>query len=432
MSPRIKESQRLLRIAKKHLPAETHTFSRGHKCFVDGIYPIFAQSGKGSTFVDVDGNKYIDYMAALGPIILGYSYDAVNKQIKKQIDDGTIFSLPHRLEVESAEMMCKIIPSADMAKFSKTGSDSVTAAVRASRAVTGKNGIAYCGGGGVWHDWFTVITSRNFGIPKSQRNMIKIFEYNNIESLKSLLDNNKEIGTVCMEPMTFEYPKKNFLNMVKKITHEHDALLIFDEVQTGFRWSIGGAEKYFNIKPDLSTWGKAIANGMPLGAITGRSEFMRIFNDVFYSTTFAGEAASLAAFHATVIELEEKDAIKHIHEMGEKFRRQFQKLIYENNAPITIHGFPAKLKLTFDDEKNGDTLLMRSLFCQEMIGRGIFFWQGPLFHTFSHTLDNMKKTLDASYQAIRILERATNAKTMMQMLKGRPMERVMKFPVNKK
>jgi len=429
MNLHLKKSFELLSRAKKVLPAQTHTFSKGYKSFVEGIYPVFANNGKGSHIFDVDGNEFIDYMAALGPIILGYSYDTVNSAIKKQLEDGSIFTLPHRLEVESAELMCEIIPSCEMAKFTKTGSDAVTAAVRAARAISGKDHIAYCGGGGVWHDWFTVITSRNKGIPKSLQKMIKLFEYNDIESLKQILDDDAEIGTVCMEAMVFDYPSKNFLNDVKRITHEHNAVLIFDEVQTGFRWSIGGAQKYFEVEPDISAWGKAMANGMPLGAISGKSEFMKVFDEIFYSTTFGGETLSLAAFVATVNELKDKQALTHIHEMGKKFSLQFNKISEEIDSSITTDGFPAKLRLNIKDKDGNDSLLIRSLFCQENIENGIFFWQGPVFHTFSHSDLDLEKTLDSVYKSMKITKDATEKNMVEKLLRGKPMNKVLSFPV---
>lgn len=415
--------------AKKVLPAQTHTFSKGYRSFVEGKYPVFVTRGKGSHIFDVDGNGFIDYMAALGPIILGYSYDSVNNAIKKELENGSIYTLPHILEVEAAELMSEIIPGHDMAKFTKTGSDAVTAAVRVSRAITGKDNIAYCGGGGVWHDWFTVITSRNMGIPKSLKNMIKIFQYNNIESLKKLLDEDKEIGTVCMEPMIFEKPSNNFLQEVKRVTHDHDAILIFDEVQTGFRWALGGAQEYFGVHADISAWGKAMANGMPLGSITGKSEFMNVFDEVFYSTTFGGETLSLAAFKATVKEIQEKKVIKHIFKMGTKFSDGFKKIVKENDANITIEGFPCKLKLGFPDKDGIDSLLIRSLFCQENIEQGIFFWQGPVFHGYSHSDEDLKKTLNSVEKSIKVVKEATEHETVDKMLRGKPMNRVLSFPV---
>jgi len=411
------------------LPAQTHTFSKGHKSFVDGAYPIFVERANGSHFFDVDGNKFIDYAAALGPIILGYNHEPIVNAIKNQLDKGSIFSLPHKLEVEAAELMCNTIPNTDMAKFTKTGSDSVTAAVRASRAITKKDNIAYCGGGGVWHDWFTIITSLNLGVPKFQKNMIKLFEYNNIESLKKLLDEDKEIGTVCMEPMIFEFPSNNFLSQVKKVTNDHDALLIFDEVQTGFRWSMGGAQEYFDVSPDLTACGKAMANGMPLGSISGKTEFMNIFEDIYYSTTFAGETLSLAAFNATVTELKEKKALNSIHQKGTKFQEEFKELTNEIGISIPIDGHPAKIRLQFLDDKGNESLLLRSLFCQENIQNGIFLWQGPIFHTLSHSDDDMKKTLNSIEKSLKTLKNAIKSNSVKTMLKGKPMKQVMYFPV---
>ena len=349
--------------------------------------------------------------------------------IKNQLEKGSIFSLPHKLEVEAAELMCNTIPHTDMAKFTKTGSDSVTAAVRASRAITKKNNIAYFGGGGVWHDWFTVITSLNRGIPKFQKNMLKLFEYNNIESLKKLLDDDNEIGTVCMEPMIFEFPSNNFLSQVKKVTHDHDALLIFDEVQTGFRWSMGGAQESFDVSPDLTAWGKAMANGMPLGSISGKAEFMSVFEDIFYSTTFGGETLSLAAFIATVTELKEKKALNSIHQKGAKFQDEFKQLSSDIGISIPIDGHPAKIRLQFLDEKENESLLLRSLFCQENIQNGIFFWQGPIFHNYSHSEDDMEKTLNSIEKSLKTLKNAIKCNNVKSMLNGKAMTRVMNFPV---
>jgi glutamate-1-semialdehyde 2,1-aminomutase len=423
------KSQDLLERANKVLPAQTHTFSKGHKSFVDGAYPIFVEKAKGSHLFDVDGNEFIDYVAALGPIILGYNYEPVVLAIKNQLDKGSIFSLPHKLEVEASELMCDTIPNTDMAKFTKTGSDSVTAAIRASRAITKKDNIAYFGGGGVWHDWFTVITSRNQGIPKFQKNMIKLFEYNNIESLKKILDDDKEIGTVCMEPMIFEFPSNNFLSQVKKVAHDHDALLVFDEVQTGFRWSIGGAQEHFDVSPDLTAWGKAMANGMPLGSISGKSEFMNIFEDIFYSTTFGGETLSLAAFTATVTELKEKNALASIHKKGKNFQEQIRQLTHEIGISIPVDGHPSKIRLQFLDDDGNESLLMRSLFCQENIQNGVFFWQGPIFHTYSHSDDDTEKTVDSIEKSLKILKNAIESNNVKKMLKGKPMTRVMNFPI---
>ncbi|MGQ0790783.1 MAG: aminotransferase class III-fold pyridoxal phosphate-dependent enzyme, partial [Nitrosopumilaceae archaeon] len=183
-----KNSERLLKKARNLIPGLSQTFSKAPYSYVEGEYPSYAKSGLGSHLVDVDGNEYIDYVLALGPIILGYSYQTVDNAIKKQLQNGISFSIPHRLEVEVSEQISRMIPGAEMVRFTKTGSDAGTAAVRAARAIRKCDKIAYCGTGGVWHDWFAAITNRNEGIPKSVKKMTKKFVFNNIESLKKIFD----------------------------------------------------------------------------------------------------------------------------------------------------------------------------------------------------------------------------------------------------
>jgi glutamate-1-semialdehyde aminotransferase len=314
----MKNSKKFLIRAKKLIPALSQTFSKAPYSYVEGVYPTYLSRGKGSHVFDVDDNKYIDYVLGLGPIILGYAYTRVDNAIKKQLKNGISFSIPHKLEVEFSEKISSIVPGVEMIRFSKTGSDAGTGAVRAARAFTKRDNIAYCGSGGVWHDWFTVITSRNAGIPKVLSKMIKKFNYNDIDSLKILFENWKEeIAAVYMEPIFSEYPKNNFLQKVKQLSHKYGAVLIFDEVITGFRFAKGGAQELLKVEADLAVFGKGIGNGMPLGAITGKAEIMKEFDDVFYSTTYGGETLSLAAGCAVIDELKEKPVIKHCWKVGE-------------------------------------------------------------------------------------------------------------------
>ena len=227
----LKNSKKYLSKATKLIPALSQTFSKAPYSYVEGVYPTYLSRGKGSHVFDVDGNEFIDYVLALGPIILGYAYPRVDNAIKNQLKKGILFSIPHPLEVELSEKISSIVPGAEMVRFSKTGSDAGTGAVRAARALTKRNNIAYCGTGGVWHDWFTVITSRNAGIPNVLNKMIKKFTYNDIDSLKILFEKwHGEVAAVYMEPIFSEYPRNNFLQNVKNLVHKHGAVLIFDEV----------------------------------------------------------------------------------------------------------------------------------------------------------------------------------------------------------
>ena len=427
MNPQ-KNSKRLLKKARNLIPGLSQTFSKAPYSYVEGVYPTYLSHGKGSRVFDVDNNQYIDYVSALGPIILGYQYKRVDDAIKNQLKKGISFSIPHYLEVELSEKVKSIIPGTDMVRFTKTGSDAGTAAIRAARAYTGYDNIAYCGGGGVWHDWFTIITSRNQGIPKVLKKMIRKFTYNDIDSLKILFEDWKgEIATVYMEPMMTEYPKNNFLQQVKKITHHYGAVLIFDEVITGFRFANGGAQELLKVEADISAWGKAMANGMPLGAITGKREYMEKFNEIFYSTSYGGEALSLAAGIAVIRELKEKPVIKHCWSLGKSLISNFNRMAEEIGVDIKIEGIPVRSKIVCSDEKGEPSLLLKSLFYQESVKRGILFGPGYVFLSYSHSKRDIEKTLKVCETSMKILKNAIKEKNVKKLLNGNEMKPVMTF-----
>lgn len=424
----MKNSRKLLKTAKNLIPALSQTFSKAPYSYVEGIYPAFLSSGKGSHVFDVDNNEFIDYVLALGPITLGYQYKRVDDAIKNQLKKGILFSMPHYLEVELSKEIESIIPGAEMIRFSKTGSDAGTGAVRAARAYTRRDNIAYCGGGGVWHDWFTSITSRNEGIPKILKKMIKKFNYNDIESLKVLFEDWRgEVAAVYMEPMMTEYPKNNFLSQVKKIAHDNGAVLIFDEVITGFRFANGGAQELLKIEADLVAFGKGIANGMPLGAITGKREYMEKFNEVFFSTTYGGEALSLAAGMAVIREIKEKPVIKHCWSLGKSLISEFNRMSDEMGVDVKMDGIPVRSKIVCKDEDGNPSLLYKSLFYQESIKRGILFGPGYVFLSYSHSKKDIEKTLKVCEVSMRILKNAIKEKNVKKLLKGNVMKPVMTF-----
>ena len=329
--PRYKNSVAHYRNAKALLPNQTQTLSKGPGQFVVGEMPLFNQRAKGCFVWDVDGNKFIDFIGARWPIILGYAHPVSDNAIKRQLKDGIIFPQPHPLEAEVAALLTKVIPSAEMVRFAKNGSDATGAAVRIARAYTGKEIIIQCGYHGA-QDWFIVSTERNLGVPKVLRDYIFSFSYNDIESLENLFrDHHGRVAAVIMEPMYDQFPKDNFLEQVKLLTHKNDALLIFDEIITGFRWSLGGAQEYFGVIPDISCFGKAMANGMPISCVVGRRTIMEQTKDVFLSMTYGGECLSLAAAKAVITALKNDSRIlAHIWEMGALLQRGIVKLIKKN------------------------------------------------------------------------------------------------------
>jgi glutamate-1-semialdehyde 2,1-aminomutase len=425
---KLKKSNQYLRRAEKIIPALSQTFSKAPYSYVKGVYPVYLKGGKGSHVFDVDGNEFIDYVLGLGPIGLGYCYKPVDRAIMKQLSNGISFSMPHYLEVEYSEKLQKIIPGAEMVRFSKTGSDSVTACVRAARAYTGKDHVLYTGHGGVWHDWFTGITSRNQGVPKFNNGLISVFKYNDIEDLKKAFAKNQgKVAAVVMEPMWLDYPNKSYLEEVKEITHKNNAVLVFDEVLTGFRLANGGAQELLKTEADLVAFGKAIGNGMPLGAITGKEEYMKKFNDVFYSTTFAGETLSLAAGIAVVNEYLTKNVISHSWKMGQILKDGINKLGKETGVPVEWLGTPVRGTIAFSQVGKFTPKLLRSIFLQECIKRGIMFGPGETLISYSHSRKDLKETLDACEKALHKIKQGIQNGTVSSLLEGEEMKTVMTF-----
>lgn len=425
MKKNYSKSFKYLEKSRKLIPSLTQTFSRAAYTFVEGAYPVYAAKARGSHFVDVDGNDYVDYLCGLGPIILGHKYPRVDRAIKEQMKDGILFSLPHKIEIDVSELICKIIPCSEMVKFSKTGSGAATGAVRGARAITKRDKIAYCGSGGVWHDWYASIISRNQGVPEFNKDLILPFDYNDIEGLEYIFEKNpNQISCVFMEPTIFDRPSNSFLQKVKKLARENDSVLIFDEIVTGFRLANGGGQELFGVEPDIAVLGKGIANGMPLSALVGKSEYMKIFDDVFFSTTYASETLSLAAAKATISEFKEKPVVKKMWKNGGMMMDQFNKISQEHDLNITLTGYPVRMRLNCKDNKGNDSPLMKSLLVQEMVARGIFMHPGVEYISFSHSAEDIIKTITSYNDAILIVKKAVKENKIESYLKGKPIKPV--------
>lgn len=427
--PIIQKSDELYKIALELIPAQTQTLAKGPSQNIKGVAPKYLQRGKGSHVWDVDGNEFIDYTMAVGPLSLGYCYDKVDEAIRKQLNDGITFSLMHPLEVEVAQLINKIVPNAESIRYSKTGADVTSAAVRLSRAFTGRDKVLCCGYHG-WHDWYISVTDRNKGIPKVIQDLTFTFNYNDIQSLIDSID--EDTACVILEPFVFEEPKENFLQELRRVCYENGTLLIFDEMWTGFRIAIGGAQEYFGIKADLATFSKAVANGMPIGILTGRKDVMSLLEkDVFFFTTFGGEALSLAAAKATIEELIDKNVPEYLAKQGKKLRDGYNQIANELGIDYTkCFGFDCRTIITFDGEKSGcNPLEMKSLVQQEMIKRGIL-WGG--FHniSFSHSDEDVEYTLKAYKDVLPILKSAVEEKNIRKYLRGEPVEPVFRKTTN--
>jgi len=393
--------------ARKVIPSCTQTFSKGPTQFVQGVAPNFLERGRGSHVWDVDGNEYVDYVMALCPIVLGYDDPDVIAAVQRQLADGVTFSLAHPLEVEVAEALAKIVPCAEMVRFGKNGSDATSGAVRAARAYTGRDVIACCGYHG-WQDWYIGTTTRRRGVPAAVCELTRTFTYNDLGSLERIFTEYPgRVAAVILEPVGVVEPAGDFLQRVAAVTNANGAVLIFDEIVTGFRLALGGAQERFGVVPDLACFGKAMANGFPLSAVVGRRAIMEVFDEIFFSVTFGGEALSLAAARATMAKLHEKNVIEHLWRQGARLRDGYNALAREVGlASLTqCLGYPPRTVLTFADGAGAESLATKSLFQQEMIKRGILI-AGGFNLCYAHSDDDIRRTLEACGDALAILARA--------------------------
>lgn len=422
------QSFTLLERAKQCIPGQSQTLSKGWNQFVCGESPLFIENAVGSKIYDVDGNEFIDFIFALGAVTLGYGCKEVEQAVIEQIGKGITFSLPHRLEVELAEMLQKVLPCAEMVRFGKNGTDVTTAAIKIARSYTNREKVIYCGYHGGSSEWFGITTPLNRGIPKVLRDYAFGFKYNDIESLVRLFKEHPgEIAAVIMEPVATIEPKQGFLQEVKRITHEHGAVLIFDEMITGFRISLGGAAEYYRVVPDLGTFGKGIGNGMPITVLAGKKEIMQECENVFFSMTFGGETASIASALATIRFMQKHDVIDHMWRQGKKLKEGYNRLAhqYTIEAHTQCIGLPVHTVFSFKDVNGNEDLLLKSLFIQETARKGVLF-SGVNNVSYATSDQDIAQALAAIEHAFRVMQQALRTSTVYQHVKGVPIQEIFK------
>jgi len=425
-SRELSRSQALLRRAEAVIPCQTQCFSKGPTQFVKGVSPHYLARGKGCRVWDVDGNEYIDYIGALGPITLGYGFPAVDDAVRAQLDSGALLSLPHPLEVEVAELLVKHIPCAEMARFTKTGSEADSAAVRIARAHTGRELIVQTGYHG-WHDWYAITKDqRNRGIPAALHDYILSFPYNDSAALERILvERGDHVAAVMVEPSVVGPPDPGFLEACRDLARAHGALLIFDEVVTGFRLALGGAQERYGVVPDLAVFGKAMANGMPMSAVVGKRDVMQSCDDIFYSSTFGGEILSLAACKAVIETYAAQPVVQHLETVGGALKKGCQELIGEHglSGAMEVVGFDCRSMFLFEAANGNTALAVKSLLHQEVVKRGIL---GNGYHnlSYAHQPSDVDETLDVYAEVFPILSEAVNAGDVDTRLEGPPMQDV--------
>lgn len=425
------KSEQLLARAEKSIPLGTQTFSKSRTQFPYGISPYFIEKGEGSHVWDVDGNEFVDFINGLAAITLGYNDADVTTAVRAQLDQGTIFSLAHPIEMQVAEKIIEMVPCAEKVRFGKNGSDATSGAIRLARAYTGKDHVLVCGYHG-WQDWYIGSTPRSIGVPKSTRELTHTFEFNNLESLERQLDALKgQVAAIILEPMNVQEPEPGFLEGAKDLAHTHDAVFIFDEVVTGFRHANGGAQEYFNVVPDLACFGKGLANGYPVSAIAGRAEIMDLLEQVYFSFTFGGETLSLAASLATLTKLQTEPVIETMTKRGAILNDTVRSLIQDHGLSdiMGVSGHPAWSFLQVKDHDHYDSFAIKTFFMQEMMDNGILTLGSHLL-SYAHSdqdIDVMIKTYD---QFLDKLHKHINAKTLYDAIRCEPLRPLFKVRPN--
>ena len=367
--------------------------------FVEGEYPIYVTDGQGCRITDMDGNQYIDYLCAYGPIILGYREHEVDEAVIAQIKDhGFCFSLTQPIQNVLAEKLRSLIPSAEMSIFVKTGSDATSLAIRIARGYTQRLKVLRCGYHG-WHDWCVEVKG---GVPPKLFEDVLEFHYNDIDGLESLLkEHGSDTAAIIITPFghplaeKLEEPRDNFLQKVRDLADHYGCVLIFDEIRTGFRMSLGGAQAHYGVTPDISAFGKAMANGYEISAVVGKQHIMAIAEkEVFVSSTFFPNSLSMVAALKTIEILERDNVLGTIWSRGEKFLTDMRATVQQSGVPAEVSGIPPMQFITFQKDPEKKYKQKRNDFFTQLIRRGVFMQ--PYHHgyiCYRHTPADLDHTM---------------------------------------
>jgi glutamate-1-semialdehyde 2,1-aminomutase len=427
------QSERLRKRAHAAIPGGSHTYAKG-----DDQYPILSPShvvrGFGCRVWDADGNEYIEYGNGNRAVTLGHAFPAVLEAVRAELARGVNFSRPGVIEVEAAEKFLAFTGAGDMVKFSKDGSDATSGAVKLARAYTGRDLIAICGDHPFFSvdDWFIGSTPIHGGIPEATRELTVKFRYNDIDSVKALIAQHpNRVAGFILEAERTEPPTGDFLRQLQRLAHEAGALFILDEMITGLRWHNRGAQHYYGLDPDLSTWGKALANGFSVSALTGKREYMRLgdleqsdHKRVFLlSTTHGGETHALAAAIATMQVYESEPVVEHLFRVGERLRTGVQQAAARHGLArhVTVAGKACNLLFGTLDGDLKPSQAFRTLFLQETIKRGVIM--PSLVVSYAHSDADIDQTVDVIDAALAIYKRALD-EGVDKYLVGRPSDPV--------
>ncbi len=374
----------------------------------NGLYPHLAARAEGCRLWDASGREYVDWFLGWGPMLLGHRHAAVEAAIERQLRIAPALSLMHDLEIEVAERLTRMIPCAERVAFGKNGSDVTLAAVRVARAFTGRELVVTCGYHG-FHDWSMAQFAWCAGVPEVLRETVRTFPYNDADALRRVLEpDSGRVAAIILEPTANELPRPGFLAEVQALAREHGALLVFDEMVTGFRVARGGAQEAFGIVPDLATFGKALANGLPLSALVGREDVMAALPRVGFGLTYRGELLSLAAATACLDVFAREPVAERVMATGELVRARFAELARTHGVAVVLQGFAGRMSFTFAEANGIAPAGLRALWVQECVRRGVLT-NGMLMPCYALDADSIERTLAAFDGALTTMRTVVRA-----------------------
>ncbi|MBN1942533.1 MAG: aminotransferase class III-fold pyridoxal phosphate-dependent enzyme [Phycisphaerae bacterium] len=431
--PDVSSSNALYAKAQEIIPAATMLLSKRPELFAPGTWPTYYKRAWGSKIEDVDGNVYTDFVGDVGATMLGRADPDVNAAVHAAVDQGNICTQNYPGEIELAELLVGIIPCAEQVRFARGGGEADMVAIRIARGHTRKDLVAFCGYHG-WHDWYLAANLaddstldghllpglRPLGVPRQLSGTTLPFEFNHLQSLKELLESQPgKFAAIIMEATRHHPPEKGFLEGVRELANEHNAVLIFDEVVTGFRMSLGGAQEYFGVTPDMATFAKTMSNGYPMAAIVGKKDIMQIVDEQFISSTYWTDAIGTAAALATIKKIRRIGAIDYVWELGKLLVDGLNEAIAKSGIPAQVQGWPPLTILAFQEEDPDVVAAMKTLFVRRQLSRG-FLASSMHYIMASHTRNDVEKYLSAVEKTMAEIKRSLDNHTLMEDIEFRP------------
>jgi glutamate-1-semialdehyde aminotransferase len=413
--------------AKKIIPGGTQLLSKRPDQFLPDQWPSYYRKAKGIEVWDLEGNKFVDMsLMGIGACVLGYADDDVNEAVKKVTDLGTMSTLNCAEEVELAELLLELHPWADMIRYARTGGEAMAVAVRIARAFSGKEKVAFCGYHG-WHDWYLAANLADdsnldghllpglkpSGVPRGLKGTAYPFNYNHINELEEIVEKN-DIGVIVMEPIRNHEPKDDFLGRVRKLADEISAVLIFDEITSGWRLNVGGVHSIYKVQPDIAVYGKAMSNGFPMAAIVGEYEVMSAAQNTFISSTYWTDRIGPTASLATIHKMQDNDVPAHLSKIGNLINKGWDKLAKDHNLKINIEGILPITHFSFDYEY---WLVLQTLFTQEMLKRG-YLASKVVYVSYCHSEESVMRYMENVSDVFGILSKAVDQNNAHDLLQG--------------